>query len=335
MAHEITETDAVGVVQVQAWHNLATVWPDAVTPVEGCRKLKIDWPVETWMAVATKESTGDEIEASNYRFNVRGDTQTILGSVGKDYQPVQNIELAEFCEALAKQDDKVKIESAGTIRGGQKIWFLLKGESFKVRKKDEMRPYICVSNGHDGKTAINCDNTEIRAVCSNTLHMIVPETRGEGQRTRFRRSGCSFTHVGDVKEKIEQARQALGLYQTAMKETRKVIDRLVAKEVTKEEVQKFFLECYTRDFGAIPLEPVDKKEQRKKDRAMDACNLVFDRFDKELNIAGATAWNAYNAYTGWMQNDYGHSKSREWSKLVGTDADRGVAAFELALAMAV
>ena len=74
---------------------------------------------------------------------------------------------------------------------------------------------------------------------------------------------------------------------------------------------------------------------------MDACNSVFETFDNERKIAGATAWNALNSYTRWLQNDR-HLRGRDpvrvaerrvESKLFGVDSDRSVAALATALAL--
>ena len=74
---------------------------------------------------------------------------------------------------------------------------------------------------------------------------------------------------------------------------------------------------------------------------MIACKKVFARFDKDVDTAGTTAWNALNAYTGFLQHDKTSrlkdptkaEDSRLGSALFGTNANRGVMAMQLALSM--
>lgn len=338
MAHEIEKHDGVVLHRKAAWHGLGTIVDDAPTPTEALKIVRLDWTVEQWPLSAT-DGEGRKIALPNMVANVRSDIQHSLGVVTTGYKPIQNQELAEFCELLAEQSDTVKIESAGSIRNGGKVWFLLKGESFSVRKKDEVRPYICVSNGHDGGTALRCTPTTIRVVCSNTLHMVIP--RFENERVvKAQQASFVANHLGDIKSKVNQAKAALGLYGRSLEKTRQLIDTAAAKDVTREEVQQFFLECYTRDFGAIPVNPKDKKEQRARDKSQEAYQKFCQRFDAELKIAGATAWNAFNAYTGWSQNDRKFFKNPEKesdrqmsSKLFGQDSERAVSALVTALSL--
>lgn len=340
MAHEITQTDNVVLTKERAWHGLGTIVENAPTPSEALETAGLDWEVEQW-PLSASNGEGSKLALPSHVANVRTDTNEVLGIVGDSYQPIQNRELAEFCESIAEGDDIVTCETAGSIRGGAKVWILLRGESLSVRDSDEIKPYICVSNGHDGKTSFRATPTTVRVVCSNTLHMVIPR-RESDQLTRSLEGSFRAFHNGNVLDKVEQAKAALKLYGKSLESTREMIDQLTAKEVNREEIQQFFLECYTRDFGSVPVNPQDKQEQRLRDRAMDACNLVMQRFEDERQLAGATAWNMFNAYSGWLQNDRptvnwkdeGKAQERAIStKLFGVDSERTSKAFELALSV--
>jgi len=176
MAHEITQHDNVVLHRTPAWHGLGIVVKDAPTPMEALKIAALDWNVEQWPLSATNGETRLLVDG---QLNVRMPGAIKLGIVGQHYKVVQNVELAQFCQDLAEQNDTVKVESAGSIRQGRKVWFLLKGESFTVRSADHIEPYICVSNGHDGGTAIRATPTTIRVVCANTLFMVIPDNERE------------------------------------------------------------------------------------------------------------------------------------------------------------
>lgn len=338
MAHEIQEHDNVWLHKQRAWHGLGIVEDESLTPIQALQRLNMDYEVQPWSLTAHGPN-GETIDIDSHVFNVRSDINYPFAPVAKNYQVVQPKELAMLCEALAEGEDVVKVESVGSIRNGAKMWFLLKGESFSVRE-DEVIPYYCISNGHDGMTSISGTPTTIRVVCSNTLHMVVPEWK-DGTVKRIRPAGFRFRHVGNVMERIEEAKRALQLYNKSLDDTRKVIDFVAAKDIKgNEDIQKFFLECYTADYGPIPSNPQTAGEERKRWNAMVACNRMGQRFSKEIELVGTNYWAAINAYTGWMQNDKSPRTKDEvaameqkvHSKLFGVDAQRAHHALQVALA---
>lgn len=339
MAHEIGKHDGLVLAGSKAWHGLGVVVSDAPTPKKALEIANLNWEVQQWALSAT-DGDGHKIALPGKVLNVRSDIYGALGVVSDGYKPIQNAELAEFCQLLAEQGDEVKVESAGSIRNGEKVWFLLKGDSFSVgKKKDEVSPYILVSNGHDGGTALRCTPTTVRVVCSNTLHMVIPR-KENGRTVKMGSASYMACHLGDIRGKVEDAKQALGLYGRSLEATRQMLDQTAAKQVTREDVQRFFLECYTRDFGPIAANPKDAAEERARSKSQDAFVKVMARFDAERKLAGTTAWNVFNAYTGWSQNDRTFWKNAEKeddrrtaSKLFGQDIERATAALMTALAL--
>lgn len=345
MAHEITSTDGLVLHRTGAWHGLGTIVQDAPTPAEALKLARLDWEVEQWALSATDGES--RIAVTSHVVNVRKDTRQQLGVVGPNWTPFQNRDLADFCGSLQDQG-QVKIESAGSIRGGEKVWFLLKGDSFGIRGKgaDEVIPYILVSNGFDGATALRVTPTTIRVVCSNTLHMVVPSTAvetaalagGPGKIAAF-----SCLHVGTLKERVAEARTALERYSERLNENREMIDVLAARDVNSDAVNRFFLECYAKQFGAVAVNPRDKKEAAHREKAVDAVGKCLRNFEKDLALTGATAWGAFNAYSHWLQHDRGASinwkdadKARDLrirSNLFGDAAERTVDAFRVAFTL--
>ena len=336
MSHEITDTDQVVLTKEKAWHGLGIVLPDAISPTEAV-KLAMPWHAEQWPLAACNGE--DVVMCSGQVANVRSDTREILGIVSDDWQPVQPVDLAEVCEMLAHESDEVKIESAGSIYGGKKIWFLLRGESFSVRDKDLVEPYICASTGFDGATATRFTPTTVRVVCKNTLSMVVPMNdradRG-GKDVKVRQATYVARHMGDVKQKIAEIRGALGLYCERLKDTREMINHLAARQMDNDSVARFLLDCYTRHFGAFAANPQNEADQKVYDKAMDNLGKMIQRFERESSVGGTTAWNCMNAYTGWLQHDR-YKRDGQWNdrqisaNLFGLNAERSAEVFGMAL----
>ena len=287
MAHEITASDGLVLAGKRAWHGLGRVVENAPTPREALQMAGLAWDVEQWPLVAVGEA-GARLSVESHVQNVRSDNKEPLAVVTSRYTPVQNAKLAEIATALAEGGDVVRCESAGSIRGGRKAWFLLRGASFSVRKSDEMCPYILLANAHDGTQALRAICTTVRVVCSNSLHMSLGGNKA---------AGYTFRHTSGISVKAEEIKSALGLYEKAAKVTREKIEALSAKEIARADVQAFFVEAYSRDFGAIPANPKTEAEKSSRERAVEAFNAYSRRWDKEASIAGNTAWNAFNAYS--------------------------------------
>lgn len=298
MAHEIETTDNVVLHKTGAWHGMGVIVEDAPTPREALTLAGIDWGMQR-RAIYSKDEAGNEIEITSHVGNYRADNGQLLGIVSAAYQAVSNVEVADFCEAIQITDKAVRVETAGTIRDGKRMWMLCKGEAFDVAHGDVMFPYLLVSNGHDGGAPFRVTPTTIRAVCSNTLHMIIPrQDTGELMSSAF-----MMRHGSKIMDRIEEAKAALKNYANAQAQTREVANRLAKKLVDANDMQAFFWEIYQREFGLIPTNPTDKKEERRKAKAMDAYSSFTRRFDDEKVIAGASAWNLVNAWSGTVQHD--------------------------------
>jgi phage/plasmid-like protein (TIGR03299 family) len=304
MAHEIQKHDQLmlDANQGPAWHSLGILVKGGDTPLKALERIGADNPTYG-RKLYFRDNFGVEHLVPTHVVNVReiqGEDPIQHGVVSDSYKIIQNVEVAEFCEALAGEGSgKVMCETVGTIRNGAIIWFLLKGEQFEVARGDKMFPYILVSNGHDGGTTFRITPTTVRVVCSNTMHMVIPFVdKGE-----LGESAMTLRHTVNIHERIEEARLALKHFAVVQEENRKLAELLANKEVNTEQFQAFFAECYQLNFGEIPLNPTTKVEENRANRAKSAYNSFSRRFDDELAIAGPTWWNTFNAFSGLVQHD--------------------------------
>lgn len=156
-------------------------------------------------------------------------------------------------------------------------------------------------------------------------------------------AAISIGHFGDIMAKVEEAKRALSQYDFAMQATRDRIEYLSSRAINTEKMAKFFAANYERDFSTAEPDSLTAKDIRRKERQLDAWNSFTRRFDDEREIAGATWWNAFNAYSGLVQHDLKargaddakRIASRINSNLFGLNADRTSAAFVMALNSAV
>lgn len=303
MAHEMMSHDSAVYAGRPAWHGLGTVVENAPTPAEALRLAGLGWDVEQHALNATDPGTGERYRVAGHLVNVRSDLPATdpdrqLAVVGEGYAPVQNRELADLAVAIAGESGgDVRVETAGSIRNGRRVYFLLRSDPYTVGGPDDaVHPYILLANGHDGTMAMRVVPTSVRVVCSNTLHAVVGRRGDAG-------GGWAMRHSGDVAGKVSEIRRSLERFGKASEDLRERSGTLAAADVTRDSVREFWLDVYQRQEGAIPANPTTKSEHRKREKALDAVAAMGRRFDRERDTSGSNAWTALNAYTGWAQHD--------------------------------
>ncbi|MBS0196241.1 MAG: DUF932 domain-containing protein [Planctomycetes bacterium] len=294
MSHDITRTDQLVLTAKPAWHGLGVIVEEAPTPEEALLLAGLGWRVEQW-PIQAKGPDGPK-DVSSHVLNVRSDNHDPLGVVGVGYQPVQNGELADFVSALGESGE-VNIESAGSLRGGKRVWFLARGTSIWLGDRDEVKPYLLVANGHDGAMSVVCQPTTIRVVCRNTLHASLKEGERSSMTVRFR-------HEGQIADKLDDARKALGLFESARAAFEQQSKALSVKEMSREDLQRYWLEVYAATLEPIPAHPATPHENRQVKQAKERLSMWAMNFDRDRDRTGspASAWTALNAVTEWFDH---------------------------------
>jgi len=164
MAHEIESMVYVGETP---WHGLGKKIPESkkLSICEAIAAAGLDWKVE-------KRHLFTEYCGIPSHFAVcRSTDNQVLGLVGLDYTPLQNSEAFSWFQPFL-DTQMATIETAGSLKSGQKVWVLAKIlDSQGSLNGDRVDHYILLSNAHDGSIPVRVGFTPIRVVCNNTLTM--------------------------------------------------------------------------------------------------------------------------------------------------------------------
>jgi len=147
-------------VRQAPWHGLGINVEEALNSEDALETAGLNWRVNQ-TAIFTPD--GQMIE--NYKANVRGSDNQILGVVTDRYQIVQNEEAFAFTDALLGEG--VRYETAGSLANGRRVWMLAKLPERYIISGERVEPYIVFSNSHDGSAAIRVAVTPVRVVCQN------------------------------------------------------------------------------------------------------------------------------------------------------------------------
>lgn len=301
MAHEMTTNDSAMFYKESAWHGIGTTVQEEYNPLKAIEVAGLDWTVSPSVRLnyAYTDDYGhvQEGTTTDKVANVRADTGDVLGWVGKDYQIVQNKELAELAYSLNGQDTVV--ESFGSIRNGSRVYCLIRADSFFAGgdMNDEVMQYLLLCNGHDGSLALSGLPTSIRVQCSNTLHQALNQAIS---RNMFR-----FSHAGDMKSKLMQARDALSYFKQTGTFFKEAVNTLANRKWDKNDIQKFWLDMYAEMESPVVTNPTNEMEEKNYKRALTTIGDWAERFDNEMSnmrVAQPTAWHAANAVTNWIQH---------------------------------
>jgi phage/plasmid-like protein (TIGR03299 family) len=283
MAHEIDMSVAGGsaaFAREPAWHGLGKVLPDVMTGAEAIQAAGLGWKVGK-RQLLRHNNLGLIVQEKDTFAVVRDDTQATLGIVSNQYTPCQNDELSGFLDAVIGTG--ARIESAGALHGGRKVWFLCNlQESFEVVPGDEVKPYALFVNGHDGRTRLRVLPTTVRVVCANTLTVA---TNGETL-------GCTIVHNGKLTENVERARESLGLVHTAVERMKIEAKFLAAKQVRQDDLARFF------------VRQVEGMKFSKERAELVLQQIAIVSQDETNNLTGmrGSAWAAYNAFSEWVDH---------------------------------
>ena len=230
---------------------------------------------ENYHCYSNLDANGNEIPG--YVANTRDSDNSVLGIVTDRYKIVQNSEAFEFTDSLL--DEGITYETAGSLRDGKTIWLLARMPEQKILD-DKFDPYICFMNTHDGTGAIKVCMTPIRVVCNNTLNLAI------NSATR----SWSTKHIGNIQEKLEEAKHTLGLATTYMSALDVEADILANTKVSDAEFEAMF-------DGMFPIDY--KNDSARKINNINELKLNLFKCYAQPDIAKfhGTGWGIVNAAT--------------------------------------
>ena len=183
------------------WHGLGTKVLEAPASKDALQLAGLNWRVMQEPIYTAMEELVD-----GYKANVRDSDRKVLGVVTDRYRVIQNDEAFAFTDGLLGEG--VKYETAGSLQGGRKVWLLAHMPHEYIISGERISPYLLFSNTYDGSGAIKVALTPIRVLCQNTLNLALASAK----------RSWSMIHTGDIREKMQEAKDTLFLTENYMDE---------------------------------------------------------------------------------------------------------------------
>lgn len=302
MAHKLSFKDGKAEMAYAGqtpWHNLGTKVEGLQTAQDMLGHAGLLWTVST---TPLQTEAGKPI--SGFVGIRRDDKDIVLGVASDRYTPIQNTQAADVMDALATEG-QAHVEVCGALDEGHRCWMLAQlPETFEVVKGDAVRPYVLLAWGHDGKHGLAAKLTPIRVVCNNTLTMALGDKWSKSAEVYVK-------HTKNANIRLEEAQRALGLVRKQVEKTAEAYKLLAATDLTTGQARGYF--------GDVFPEPVlvdEKSHQEKLARWNDHQEKLLKLYESGVGseLAGGTAWGAYNAVTEFVDHVYPVLKSGEVSQ---------------------
>lgn len=285
---------ATGGDRVIPWHRLGTPMSGLQTVDAMLTAADADYDVLLTRVAAVddngeliRNSDGSVVIIDDSRATVRQNTDgTInpIATVGTRYVVRQNKEVLERALAVvgASSGDAV-MDTVGCLRNGARFFATIElGATFvdPAGVNDKIARYLVVSTGHDGVWPIRYANTDIRAVCNNTVVL--------GLRNAER----VFTarHTRNVDTVIEDAKTVLHLSTAWTDSFRKEAERMLAINIPLRS--KKLSDVIN---GVFPAQRSETERQKQNRESL--IERVLDIYVNERNAGGYgfNGWALYNA----------------------------------------
>ena len=267
-------------VRTAPWHGLGTKVIEAPDSEGALVAAGLNWNV-----VQEPIYTREEEMIDGYRANVRDSDRRVLGVVTDRYKIVQNREAFAFTDELLGEG--VRYETAGSLQGGRRVWLLAHMPHEYIISGERISPYLLFSNAHDGSGAIKVALMPIRVVCQNTLNLALNTAK----------RSWSMNHTGDIRGKMQEAKDTLFMAETYMDELGKEFESLRKKKLTDKQVMDYIEILLPVEDGSTPQQVRNMKRLQE-----DMKRRYFDAPD--LKDVGNNAYRFINAVSDFAT----HSK---------------------------
>lgn len=306
MAHEIEVSKgkarmayALGGDRKAPWHRLGTPMAGLQTMEAMLQAADADFDV-ILTRVAAVDDDGNlirnadgtvlmiEDSRATVRQNIDGSFNP-LATVGTRYEVRQNREVLERALAIvgASKGDAV-MDTVGVLRGGARFFATVELGGLVIDPQgvnDKIARYLVVSSGHDGVWPIRYANTDIRAVCNNTVVL------GLRQATRV----FVARHTRNVDSTMEDARNVLNISATWGTLFAQEAERMlgIPAPLGGKKVDDVIGTVFPKEKGETD------RQKKNREEIHELVRVIYQN-DKNGAKYGFNGWSLYNSVVEYL-----------------------------------
>lgn len=214
----------------------------------------------------------------------RSDRGTWLGSVGPQYEVMQNATLAETVVDAAGSIG-LQVQDGGSFGDGRKV-FLQATLPDKYIGRSGVKRCITALNSHDGSTSIAFGTTSTVVICQNTFY----KAFRSGDLQRFR-------HTASAGDRLKAAAARLKLALTEEAQVMTTFERMASVDLRDEVAEGILAKILKKGFQ-VDVNNTKDLSTRKRNQLSQLDGAI----SRELRDEGATLWGLFNGVTRYTNH---------------------------------
>ena len=311
MAHNLNINEKTGkaslfVVKEPAWHGLGTVVDEALTSKDAIIKSGLDYGVRKVPNLAAipvdfeyPDDEQDYVQNERSFSTIREDTREILGTVGAEYQVIQNVDAFDWFDSITEAKEAM-FQTAGALNKGEKIFITAKLPSYiRIGNSDDIiEQYLLLFNSHDGLSTMEIVFTPTRVVCNNTLTYALNTAN----------SRYKIRHSKNATVRLKQAQNILQLNNKMAANADQIYNEMAKLKLTDEDIHGYLSKVLLTDYEMQELKDgahmLDCVSTRKRNMLGDMYRYYHIGAGQNTVETNGTMWGIFNAVTGYYQNQH-------------------------------
>ncbi len=293
--HELEMVDgkanfAYNIGNGKPWHILGTPVEGLQTADEMLQIANADYEVWTEPVFVKDERTGEYVEIDKRYATVRinpatGELQPFEVFTQR-YTELQNREVLDKALAIvgASGGDAV-VDTLGVLFDGRQFFASIDLGSLVIDPlgaHDEIMRNLLVRTSHDGSCPVTISNTDVRAVCYNTVRMAEKDARAI----------FKARHTPNYEDRFQEAQAILGLSTAWAESFKRQADEMLRIEVRQNSAR--FDKVMESLFPKLDADTDRKKANR--DEIVTKMSLAFAN-ERNIGKVGENGWALFNAIT--------------------------------------
>lgn len=283
------------------WHRLGTPMQGLQTVDAMLEAAGADYTVRLTRVAAVDDEGNFIVDAKGNPIIIHDSRATIrdngdgtfddLATVGTRYVVKQNREVAERALAVVgASEGEAVVDTAGVLQGGRRFFMTLDLGSLIIDPmgvNDRIARYLVVSTGHDGVWPVRYANTDIRAVCNNTVRLGI----SNAERVFVAR------HTKNIDSAFEDAREVLRISVDWATQFKSMAEEMLSIPVPSSSARL--------DKVLDSVFPVKKDETDRQKNNRERQNMIIRAIyesDKNAGGFGHNGWAIFNAIGEYLDH---------------------------------
>lgn len=284
------------------WHRLGTPMDGYATIDEMLKAANADYEVRLQPTYVIGQD-GNLVELPDAFATLRESPFTgateVLGTVGGRYHVTQNRELLERALAIVgASDGDAIIDTTGVLYDGKRFFASIDLGQVIIDPlgiNDRIARNLLVYSSHDGSAQITYANTDVRAVCQNTVTMGL-----SGAQRVYK-----VKHTPNSGIRLDEAQKALGFSTEWSKAFGAMASEMLDIPVNNDSLGRIIRHTWT-----LPTDATDRIKANHLDRE-EKIRALFASPKNSLNY-GANGWSAWNSIVEYLDHHKGdNAKKRD------------------------